>query len=94
MLGTYSTGFGEASSEIAAYDKQARRVFVTNAASKTVDILDVRMPAAPTRIARIEVETMARRTASPCTNGIVAVAIESAGQDRPRHVAFYTTTAS
>ena len=27
VLGTYSTGLGEASSEIAAYDKQSRRVF-------------------------------------------------------------------
>ncbi|HYJ42772.1 MAG TPA: hypothetical protein VEW08_18425, partial [Steroidobacteraceae bacterium] len=58
VLGTYSTGLGEASSEIAAYDPQSRRAFVTNAAARSVDILDVRNSSAPTRIERIDVTAL------------------------------------
>ena len=78
VLGTYSTGLGEASSEIAAYDKQSRRVFVTNAASKTVDILDVSKPASPTRITRIDVAALGTPNSVAIEDGLVVVAIEDA----------------
>ena len=92
VLGTYSTGLGEASSEIAAYDKQSRRVFVTNAVSRTVDIVDVSNPAAPTRIERIDVSALGTPNSVAIRNGLVAVAIEAPLKTDPGLVAFYTAS--
>lgn len=89
VLGTYSTGLGEASSEIAAYDAQSRRVFVTNAASRSIDILDVRRPAAPARIARIDVAALGTPNSVAVKHGLVAVAIEAPVKTDAGLVAFY-----
>ncbi|HEY6126481.1 MAG TPA: hypothetical protein VIV63_17640, partial [Steroidobacteraceae bacterium] len=90
VLGTYSTGLGEASSEIAAYDKQSRRVFVTNAVSRSVDIVDVSTPAAPVRIERIDVSALGTPNSVSIKNGLVAVAIEAPVKTDAGLVAFYT----
>jgi hypothetical protein len=90
VLGTYSTGLGEASSEIAAYDKQSRRVFVTNAVSRTVDIVDVSTPSAPARIERIDVSALGTPNSVAIKDGLVAVAIEAPLKTDPGLVAFYT----
>ena len=92
VLGTYSTGLGEASSEIAAYDKQSRRVFVTNAVSRSVDIVDVSTPAAPTRIERIDVTALGTPNSVAIEDGLVAVAIEAPVKTDPGLVAFYTAS--
>jgi len=92
VVGTYSTGLGEASSEIAAYDARTRRVFVTNAASKTVDILDVRAPSAPTRIARIDVATLGTPNSVAVDDGLVAVAVEAPVKTDAGVVAFYSVS--
>ena len=92
VLGTYSTGLGEASSEIATYDPQSRRVFVTNAASKSVDILDVRAPSSPTRIARIDVAALGTPNSVAVEDGLVAVAIEAPVKTDAGLVAFYTVS--
>ncbi len=89
VLGTYSTGLGEASSEIAAYDAQSRRVFVTNAAGKSIDILDVRNPANPTRLARIDLAAQGTPNSVAVKHGLVAVAIEAPVKTDPGVVAFY-----
>jgi len=92
VLGTYSTGLGEASSEIAAYDKHLRRVFVTNAASRTVDILDVSTPATPTRIERIDVSALGTPNSVAIKDGLVAVAIEAPVKTDLGLVAFYSSS--
>jgi len=92
VLGTYSTGLGEASSEIAAYDPQSRRAFVTNAAARSVDILDVRNPSAPTRIERIDVTALGTPNSVAVEGGLVAVAIEAPLKTDPGVVAFYTVS--
>ncbi len=92
VLGTYSTGLGEASSEIATYDPRSRRAFVTNAASKSVDILDVRNPSSPTRIARIDVTALGTPNSVAVEDGLVAVAIEAAVKTDPGVVAFYNVS--
>jgi len=89
VLGTYSTGLGEASSEIAAYDQQSRRVFVTNAVSRTVDIVDVSTPATPTRIERIDVSALGTPNSVAIEDGLVAVAIEAPVKTDAGLVAFY-----
>ena len=92
VLGTYSTGLGEASSEIAAYDEQTRRVFVTNAVSKSVDIVDVSNPTAPTRIERIDVTSLGTPNSVAIEDGLVAVAIEAPVKTDPGLVAFYSAS--
>ena len=92
VLGTYSTGLGEASSEIATYDPQSRRAFVTNAAARSVDILDVRNPSAPTRIERIDVTALGTPNSVAVEGGLVAVAIEAPVKTDPGVVAFYTVS--
>lgn len=92
VLGTYSTGLGEASSEIATYDPRSRRAFVTNAASRTVDILDVRSPSSPTRIARIDVATLGTPNSVAVEDGLVAVAVEALVKTDPGVVAFYNVS--
>ena len=89
VLGTYSTGLGEASSEIAAYDKQSRRVFVTNAVSRSVDIVDVSNPAAPIRIERIDVTALGTPNSVAIKDGLVAIAIEASVKTDLGLVAFY-----
>jgi DNA-binding beta-propeller fold protein YncE len=92
VVGTYSTGLGEASSEIAAYDPQSRRVFVTNAAGKSLDILDVRSPSTPMRIARIDLTALGTPNSVAIKHGLVAVAIEAAVKTDPGAVVFYEAT--
>ncbi|HSO83785.1 choice-of-anchor I domain-containing protein [Thiocapsa sp.] len=47
-LGTYATGvFGESAAEIVAHDPGTQRLFVVNAQSENVDVLDIRSPSAP-----------------------------------------------
>lgn len=49
VLGTYTAGlFDEGAQEIAAHDPQTQRLFVTNAADASLDILDISDPAQPT----------------------------------------------
>ncbi len=41
-IGTYQSGiFNESAAEISAYDKTSKRLFVTNASSNSLDVLDV-----------------------------------------------------
>jgi hypothetical protein len=47
-LGTYDAGvFGESAAEIVDHDPRTQRLFVVNAQSGNVDVLDIRTPAAP-----------------------------------------------
>ncbi len=56
-IGTYATGVffnGDVgAAEIPAYDWLTRRVYVVNAVQKRVDVLDIRNPAAPTKLTRL-----------------------------------------
>jgi len=47
-LGSYASGlFDQAAAEIVAHDAKTQRLFVVNAASGLIDVLDVRDPARP-----------------------------------------------
>ncbi|WP_225228078.1 hypothetical protein [Oerskovia rustica] len=55
-LGTYSTGqLDESAAEIVAFHAASTRLFVVNAQSGKVDVLDARDPSAPTRLFELSV---------------------------------------
>src|SRR5688572_22881215 len=88
-LATYDAGEA-GSAEIVAYDASTRRLFLVNAATATVDILDVRNPTTPTLISTINTSALGSPNSVAVGRGIVAVAIEAVPKTNPGHVAFYT----
>jgi hypothetical protein len=89
-LGTYDAG-GLGSAEIVAYAPGSRRLFVVNAATSTVDILDVRNPRAPAKVHTIDTSALGSPNSVAVHDGLVAVAIQSDPKTDPGHVAFYKT---
>ena len=87
-LGTYDAG-GLGSAEIVEYDARSRRLFVVNALTSTVDILDVRFPGNPTKIHTIDTSALGSPNSVSVHDGLVAVAIQSNPKTDPGHVAFY-----
>lgn len=87
-IGTFDAG-GAGSAEIVAFDAGSKRLFVVNAQTRTVDILDVRNPKLPTRITTIDTSALGAPNSVATHDGLVAVAIESDPKTAPGHVAFY-----
>jgi len=85
-IGGFEHG-GALAAEISAYDEVSRRLFVVNGALGTVDVMDLRDPARPSRITTLNVGGAANSVAA--RGGIVAVAIEGATRTDPGTVAFY-----
>jgi hypothetical protein len=90
-LATYDAGEA-GSAEIVAYDPTSKRLFLVNAATATVDILDVRNPTNPTLISTIDTSVLGSPNSVAVARGIVAVALESSPKTDPGHVAFYKTS--
>src|SRR5262245_12313860 len=81
---------GEAgSAEIVAYHADTRRVFVVNAATSTVDILDVRNPRAPVKLKTIDTSALGSPNSVAVHDDLVAVAIQSDPKTGTGHVSFY-----
>jgi hypothetical protein len=91
-LGTAATGiFGESAAEIVAHDPGTQRLFVVNARSGQVDVIDVADPTAPTFLAPIVVGAAGEVANSVAVHdGLLAVAIEAAVKTDPGRVAFFT----
>lgn len=87
-LGTYQAG-GAGSAEIVAYDAASRRLFVVNAATSTVDILNVRDPRSPVKVATIDTAKFGSPNSVAVHDGLVAVAIESKPKTEVGRVALY-----
>jgi hypothetical protein len=90
-VGTYSTGLGSTSAEIVAFDPGTARLFVSNAVTSTIDIVDARNPAQLARLGSIDVSTLGIPNSVVVRSGVVAVAIEAVPKTSPGHVAFYKT---
>lgn len=87
-IGTYSTGiFDDSAAEIPAYDAASQRLFVTNAATNSIDVLSLSDPTAPTLINSINVGGGINSVAFQ--NGILAAAIENANKQLPGQVSFF-----
>lgn len=93
FLGRYSTGqFGVSAAEIPAYDADSKRVFVVNALSGRVDVLDLSQPAQPTKVGEIAAEGVlagAVVNSVAVHKGVVALAIEAPVKTDPGRVALY-----
>jgi 2',3'-cyclic-nucleotide 2'-phosphodiesterase/3'-nucleotidase/5'-nucleotidase len=91
VLGTYRTGlFEQGAAEIVAHDPRSQRLFVVNAASTTVDVLDIADPAAPAKVASIDAASLGDGANSVAVSGgLVAVAIQADVKTDPGLVALY-----
>jgi hypothetical protein len=93
VLGTYSTGvFNAGAMEIAAHDPATQRLFVVNASSSTVDVLDVQDPTNPTLLFAIDLTPYGNQANSVAVhNGFVACAVEADVKQDPGRVVFFST---
>ncbi|WP_155344075.1 choice-of-anchor I family protein [Acrocarpospora pleiomorpha] len=88
FLGRFATGaVGVGASEITAYDPATRRVFVVNAQDGTVDVLDIKDPRNPKKVATL-VTPGANSVA--VKKGLVAVAQQAAVKTDPGTVSFFS----
>lgn len=90
-LGTYRTGaYDEGASEIVAHDPARQRLFVVNAHAGTVDVLDIRDPRNPVKVASLD---------TPGANSVavhgdlVAVAQQADDKTDPGTVGFFDANA-
>jgi len=89
-IATYDAGTA-GSAEIVAYDAASKRLFLVNAATATVDILDVSNPSTPTLVSTIDTSALGSPNSVAVGRGIVAVAVESVPKTNSGHIAFYTS---
>jgi hypothetical protein len=93
FLGRYSTGqFGVSAAEIPAYDAGTRRLFVVNALSGRVDVLDIGNPTQPQKVGEIAADPVlagAVVNSVAVHKGLVALAIEAPVKTDPGRVALY-----
>ena len=91
-IGTFDNG-GETSAEISAYDPTTKRLFVTNSATSSVDIIDISDPTAPFKVGSIDTTAAGAGAGSPNSvavkNGLVAVAIQNQDKTANGYVGFY-----
>lgn len=94
VIGQYQTGaFDESAAEIVAHDARNQRIFVINAASATVDVLDINDPTNPTKMVEIDVSGIGSGVNSVAIyKNLIAVAVESNPKQDQGSVAFYDAT--
>lgn len=109
VLGTFrnpAAGFDESAAEIVAFDAPTAQLYVVNAQSESVDVVDLSAPDAPVLAATLDVagdvaaarDDVASAAALGAANsvavngGVVAVAIEADPKTDPGFVAFYQAT--
>lgn len=92
-IGSYQSGvFLQSAAEIPSFDAASQRGFVVNAQRGAVDVLDMKNPAAPTLVGRIDA-TQLRAGASinsvSVHDGLVAVAVQDAVKTNAGLIALY-----
>jgi 2',3'-cyclic-nucleotide 2'-phosphodiesterase (5'-nucleotidase family) len=84
-IGSYETGLGLESAEIVAYEDG--RMFVTNSARASLDIVDVSDPSAPSLIRRVDLSAFGSSvTCVSAHRGLVAVAVPAEPRTSPGKV--------
>lgn len=93
VLGRYESGvFDEGAAEIVTFDPASGYVFVINAQSASVDVLDIADPTHPAKVGEIDVTAYgAVANSIDVANGLLAVAIEAETQTDPGVVVFFDT---
>ncbi len=77
------------SSEIIAFDKASKRLFIANSIGRRLDIVNFANPAAPTSITAIDISALGNINSVAVRDGIVAVALEGLNPQANGSVAFY-----
>jgi 2',3'-cyclic-nucleotide 2'-phosphodiesterase (5'-nucleotidase family) len=93
-IGAYATGSGEGSSEVFAYDKATKQLFVMNNVTDKVEIVDFSNPAAPVKVGEIDLSTIPNyggMNSVAVSNGVLAVAVQNSVKSDPGVVALYST---
>ncbi|TAN94391.1 MAG: CHRD domain-containing protein [Phormidium sp. SL48-SHIP] len=90
-IGSFETGiFDESAAEIAAHDPASQRLFVVNANSANIEVLDIRDPGNPSKLFDINATNLGGIANSVAVqDGLVAVAVENNNTQEPGLVAFY-----
>ena len=91
VLGTHATGFyNQGAAEIVAHDPVAQRLFVVNAATSSIDILDVSNPSSPELFDTIDLTPWGDQANSvDVHNGIVAAAVQAEVKTDNGRVVFF-----
>ncbi len=77
-IGGFDSGLGEGAAEIVAYSAESRRIYVVNAAQRSVDIVDIADPTRPELIRHIDVGRYGASANSVAVHGgYLAVAMEA-----------------
>ena len=90
-IGTYASGlFDESAAEIVAHDPNTQRLYVVNANSGNIDVLDINNPATPTPLFQIDTAPYGDGANSVAVhNGIVAVAVQADPAQAPGVAVFF-----
>ncbi|MEM9836713.1 MAG: hypothetical protein AAF828_09435 [Bacteroidota bacterium] len=94
VVGTYATGlFDESAAEIVSYDAATQRLFFTNGANNTVEILDISNPASPSLVSSVDMSPYGAgvNSLTVLPGDLVAVAVEAATTDGSGSVVFVQT---
>ncbi len=83
--------YDESAAEIPTYDPVSQRLFITNAATASIDVLDIADPANPTLLFSIPLadETISGPSSLVFTNGILAVSLVANPKTDNGFVAFF-----
>jgi hypothetical protein len=90
-LGSWTSGvFAEGAAEISAFDPETARLFVVNASTSGIDVLDLSDPSAPVWVGEIAIGQLGGQANSVAfKDGVLAAAIESKNKQAPGVVAFF-----
>ena len=87
-IGTYATGkFDESAAEIVAHDPKMQRLFVVNAQSGEIDVLDVLNPESPNKLFSVDLGGTVNSVA--VFKGLAAAAVEAEAKTDPGKVVFF-----
>jgi DNA-binding beta-propeller fold protein YncE len=93
FAGRYTTGLGEASAEITAYDSVSKSLFVINTEANSFDIVSISDPNAPTQTKRLDLASYgAGPNSIAFKNGLLAVAVEADPISNNGSIAFFNST--
>ncbi|MEZ4764733.1 MAG: hypothetical protein R3C26_16615 [Calditrichia bacterium] len=92
-LGDYQTGlFDEGAMEIVAHDPATQRLFVVNAFSSSVDVLDISDPDALNLLFSIDLTPYGNQANSvDVRNGVLVAAVEADDKQAPGKAVFFDT---